>query len=40
MSVVVSKNDADKELQILHENTVNAYIVGETVQSDEGVIIC
>ncbi len=40
MSVVVDKNDADRALEILHENDVDAYIIGETVKSDEGVIIC
>ena len=40
MSVVVDKNDADKALEILHANGENAYIIGETVASDEGVIIC
>lgn len=40
MSIVVGKSDADKALEILHENNVDAYIIGDTVQSDEGVIIC
>ena len=40
MSVVVSKNDADKALSVLRENGEDAYIIGETVKSDEGVIIC
>ena len=40
MSVVVSKNDADKALEILRENGEDAYIIGEIVRSEEGVIIC
>lgn len=40
MSVVVSKNDADKAVEILKANGESAYIIGEIVKSDEGVIIC
>ena len=40
MSVVVSKGDADKALSILAENGEKPYIMGEIVQSDEGVILC
>ena len=40
MSVIVSKNDADRALEILRANGEDAYIIGETVKSDEGVIIC
>lgn len=40
MSVVVAKEDADKALEILKENGENAYIIGEVVKSDEGVILC
>lgn len=39
MSVVVSKQDADKALEILHANGEEAYIMGEIVKSDEGVVI-
>ena len=39
MSVVVSKNDADKALEILKANGEDAYIIGETVRSDEGVLL-
>ncbi len=39
MSVVVSKNDADKALEILRANGEDAYIIGETVKG-EGVEIC
>lgn len=40
MSVTVSKNDADKALEVLRANGEDAYIIGEVVKSDEGVIIC
>ena len=40
MSVVVAQSDADAALEILRANGENAYIVGETVSSEEGVILC
>lgn len=39
MSVVVAANDADKALEILKANGEDAYVIGEVVASDEGVII-
>jgi len=40
MSVVVDKNDVDKALTSLKESGIDAYIIGEVVASDDGVIIC
>ena len=40
MSVVVDKNDADKALEILKANSEDAYIMGEIIKGDEGVVIC
>jgi len=40
MSVVVPKAEADKALEVLRECGEDAYILGEVVASDEGVIIC
>ena len=40
MSVVVSKEDADKAVEILKANGEDAYIIGEIIKSDEGVVIC
>ena len=40
MTVVVSGQDADRALEVLRANGEDAYIIGETVASDEGVIIC
>ena len=39
MSVVVSKLDADKALEILKANGEDAYIMGEIVPSEEGVLL-
>jgi phosphoribosylformylglycinamidine cyclo-ligase len=38
MSITVNKNDADRAVEILRANGEDAYIIGETVASDEGVI--
>ncbi len=40
MSVVVAKEDADKALEVLRANDVDAYVIGEIIESEEGVIIC
>jgi phosphoribosylformylglycinamidine cyclo-ligase len=40
MSVVVSKEDAEKAVEILKANGEDAYIIGEIVESEEGVILC
>ena len=40
MSVVVDKNDADKALAILREQGEAAYVIGEIVASDDGMILC
>ncbi len=40
MSVVVDKNDADAAIASLKASGIDAYIIGEVVASDEGVIIC
>ena len=40
MSVVVDKADADKAIETLRANGENAYILGEIVKSDSGVILC
>ena len=39
MSVVVNKADAEKALEILTANGETAYLLGEIVKSDEGVIL-
>ncbi len=40
MTVAVDKNDADKAVEILNASGVEAYVLGELVDSEEGVIIC
>ncbi len=39
MSVVVAKEDAHKALQVLKANGEDAYIIGEIVKSEQGVIL-
>ena len=39
MTVVVDKSEADKAVEVLKANGEDAYIFGELVESDEGVII-
>ena len=40
MTIIVSKNDADKAIEILKENGEDAYVLGTISKSDEGVEIC
>ena len=40
MCVVVDKNDADKAIAAIRAAGEEAYVLGELVESDEGVIIC
>ena len=40
MSIVVDKNDADKALEILRAHGEDAYLLGEIIESDEGVVLC
>lgn len=40
MSVVVAKADAEKALEILKASGEDAYIMGEIIPSEEGVVIC
>ncbi|MBQ8209900.1 MAG: phosphoribosylformylglycinamidine cyclo-ligase [Clostridia bacterium] len=39
MSVIVAKEDADKALDVLKANGEDAYIIGEVIKSEEGVVI-
>ncbi|MDE6091631.1 MAG: phosphoribosylformylglycinamidine cyclo-ligase [Ruminococcus sp.] len=40
MMISVDKNDADKAIEVLKASGEDAYILGELVESEEGVIIC
>ena len=40
MTAVVAKEDAEKALEVLKANGEDAYIIGEIVKGEEGVILC
>ena len=40
MSIVVSKEDANKALEVLKANGEDAYIIGEIEEGEERVVIC
>ena len=40
MSVVVAAEDADEALGVLKAAGEDAYVIGEIVRSDDGVVIC
>ena len=40
MSVVVAKEDANKALEILKANGEDAYVIGEIIKSEDGVVLC
>ena len=40
MSIVVPKDEVNTALEILKANGEDAYVIGEIVKSDEGVILC
>ncbi|MBQ7760869.1 MAG: phosphoribosylformylglycinamidine cyclo-ligase [Clostridia bacterium] len=40
MSIVVSKENVEKALEILKANGEDAYVIGEIIKSDDGVILC
>jgi phosphoribosylformylglycinamidine cyclo-ligase len=40
MVVSVDKNDVDKALETINASGEEAYVLGELVESEEGVIIC
>ena len=39
MSVVVSADDADKAIEVLKSNGIDAYLIGNIIESDEKVVI-
>ncbi len=39
MSVIVDKNDVDNALEILNANGEDAYVIGEIIESEEGVVL-
>lgn len=40
MSIVVSKEDKDKALEILKNQGEDAYVIGEIIESEEKIVIC
>lgn len=40
MSIVVAKEDADKALEVLRANGEDAYLIGEIVRGEEGIVLC
>ena len=40
MSVVVDKNDAARAIEILKSNGEDAYVIGEIIKSEDGVVLC
>ena len=40
MSIVVSPEDKDTALEILRANGENAYVIGEIIESDDGLVLC
>ena len=40
MSIVVSKDEADKALEVLKANGEDAYIIGNITKGEERVVIC
>ena len=40
MSIVVNKEDANRAVEILRAHGEDAYVIGEVVKSDDGVILC
>ena len=39
MSIVVSKDEAELALKTLHEAGEDAYVIGEIIKSEDGVVI-
>ncbi len=39
MSIVVSAKDADRSIEILRQNAVDAYVIGEIIKSDDKILI-
>ncbi len=40
MCAIVAKADADKAVEILKANGEDAYVIGEIIKSDDGVVLC
>jgi len=40
MSIVVAPSEVNKALEILKANGEDAYVIGEIIKGDEGVVFC
>ena len=40
MSIVVAPEDVERSLEILRANGEDAYVIGEIIKSDDGVVLC
>ncbi|MBQ5837636.1 MAG: hypothetical protein IIW39_03080 [Clostridia bacterium] len=40
MSITVSAEDAEKSIEILKANGIDAYVIGEIVASEDKITIC
>ena len=40
MSVVVDKADVDTAISVLREGGIDAYVIGEIIESEDGVVLC
>ena len=40
MSIILDKKDVDKALEILKANGEDAYVIGEVIEGNDGVVIC
>jgi phosphoribosylformylglycinamidine cyclo-ligase len=40
MSIVVAKEDVDTSLSVLSQNGIDAYVIGEIIESEDGVVLC
>jgi phosphoribosylformylglycinamidine cyclo-ligase len=40
MSITVAKEDVETALEILRANGEDAYVIGEIVKGDDGVVFC
>ena len=40
MSVVVAPEDVERAIEILRANGEDAYVIGEIIKSEDGVVLC
>ena len=40
VSIVVPKDEVEKAIEVLKANGEDAYVIGEIIEGDEGVVFC